>query len=80
MNLEELEKLQKIGSIAPKVQLNIPITIEEAELLCGNFVTKTEIQSFIKTGQLLSLTKNNIQYINGNVLFNILNKQLENNG
>lgn len=77
MNLEELEKLQKIGSIVPKVQLNIPITVEEALLICGELVTLDEIFVYIKKkGKLRMLKKDGQIYINGQDLFNLLNKEL----
>jgi len=77
MNLEELEKLQKIGSIVPKIQLNIPITVEEALLICGELVTLDEILVYIKKkGKLRMLKKDGQIYINGQNLFNLLNKEL----
>lgn len=76
MNLEELEKLQKIGSIVPRVQLNIPITVEEALLICGELVTLDEIFVYIKKGKLRMLKKDGQIYINGQNLFDLLNKEL----
>ena len=78
MNFDELEKIQKLGIIIPKIQLNIPISISEAQLVCGDIVSTEDILKLIAEDKILTLTVKGTQYINGKVLIQIINKQLTN--